>query len=46
MPVAAFVLVLELLVAWKYRAAFSSMLRARVSPAAVSDAEPEILAVQ
>jgi len=46
MPVAAAVLVLELVVAWKYRHAYSSMLRARVSPAPVPETELEALAVQ
>ena len=46
MPIAAAVLALELVLAWRYRAAFAPMLRARVSPAPVEAAQLGVLAVQ
>jgi hypothetical protein len=46
MAIAAGVLALELVLAWRYRSAFAPMLRARVAPAPVEAAELRVLAVQ
>lgn len=46
MAIAAGVLALELVLAWRYRSAFAPMLHARVSPDPVADAELRVLAVQ
>jgi uncharacterized membrane protein YphA (DoxX/SURF4 family) len=42
LPVALFVLALEIFTAWSYRTAYSSMLRARTSPNASSTASPTV----